>query len=92
AENARLKKEMEQLMSLYDDKNAQVRRYIRTVAQLENKIESLKEDNLRLEGKLNHQTAVMTFLYRQNADLLLESRAKMPKVTTLTVKEVKTGA
>lgn len=90
-ENAEIKKENKVLQELYDGKSAQVQRYIKTVASLENRIEGLREDNLRLEGKLAHQANALSFLYRQNADLLLESRSRKPQVKRLTVEEVRTG-
>ena len=88
-ENIKLKKENETLIQLYDDKSAQVKRYIKTVAQLENQIEQLKEDNLKLEGKLLHQKAVSAFLSRENATLILQLGRGFPQVRQLNVEEVK---
>lgn len=90
-ENIKLKKENETLTKLYDDKIAQVKRYIRTVAQLENEIEELKEERLRLEGKLFQQKRVSEFLSRQNAALILQLGGGFPQVRKLTVEDVKTG-
>lgn len=90
-ENAALRKENATLLEMYDSKSAQVHRYIKEVARLENKIESLHEDNLRLEGKLSHQEAQLEYIRKQNTDLLLASRGHKPKITRLVVEEVKTG-
>lgn len=90
-ENAKLRKENETLIQLYDDKSAQVKRYIRTVAQLENEIEELKEERLRLEGKLFQQKRVSAFLSRQNAELNLQLGGGFPQVRKLNVDDVKTG-
>lgn len=90
-ENIRLKLEKEELVALYDDKVAQVKRYIRTVAQLENQIEQLKEDNLKLEGKLFQQKRVSAFLSRENAALILQLGGGFPQVKKLNVEDVKTG-
>lgn len=91
AENSRLKKELDVLSGLYDDKSAQVKRYINTVARLENEIEELKEERLRLEGKLFHQKRVSAFLSRQNADLILQLGGGFPQVKKLNIEDVKTG-
>lgn len=90
-ENIKLKKENETLIQLYDDKSAQVKRYINTVARLENEIEELKEERLRLEGKLLHQKAVSAFLSRENATLILKLGGGFPQVKKLNVDDVKTG-
>ena len=91
AENSRLKKELDVLSGLYDDKRAQVKRYINNVARLENEIEELKEERLRLEGKLLHQKAVSAFLSRENATLILKLGGGFPQVKKLNVEDVKTG-
>ncbi len=89
-ENIRLKIEIEELNALYEDKKEQVKRYIKTVAQLENQIEELKKDKLKLEGKLFQQKRVSAFLSRQNAALILELGGGFPQVRKLNVEDVKT--
>lgn len=90
-ENIRLKKENETLIQLYDDKSAQVKRYINTVARLENEIEELKKDKLKLEGMLFQQKRVSAFLSRENATLILQLGGGFPQVKKLNVEDVKTG-
>ena len=83
------KKALEAMTELYDEKKKHLQRAVRRMSCLEEKNRELHEANLVLVGQLKQQNSVMEYLAKQNADLLLASRAKAVVPPTISVTEVR---
>ena len=81
---------LEIMTELYDEKKKHLQRAVRRMSYLEEKNRELHEANLVLVGQLKQQKSVMEYLAKQNADLLLASRAKPVVPPTIRVMEVRT--
>lgn len=84
------RKALEAMTELYDEKKKHLQRAVRRMSYLEEKNRELHEANLVLVGQLKQQNSVMEYLAKQNADLLLASRAKEVVPPTIRVMEVRT--
>ncbi len=84
------RKALEIMTELYDEKKKHLQRAVRRMSYLEEKNRELHEANLVLVGQLKQQNSVMEYLAKQNADLLLASRAKEVVPPTIRVMEART--